>query len=180
MGVGIGPSMSVSTVVIQNAVGPSQIGVATSTMTFLRQMGGTVGLAIAGEFFSQQFAQKLAPALSARGVPRQVIEHFHGAGSASGSLTGVGLKAQLAHSLPAPMQALIPKIVSGVNDAFSHAIGQVFWLTVGAGIVAFIAAIFLPDLTLRGARASGQTADVIPGAGVPATDVSGEEEVAVR
>jgi MFS family permease len=177
MGVGIGPSMSVSTVVIQSAVGPSQMGAATSTMTFLRQMGGTVGLAIAGEFFSEQFSQKLTPSLTAHGVPQQVIQHFHGGGSATGSLTGVGLKSQLAHSLPPQMQSLIPRIVAGVNDAFSQAVGQVFWLTVGAGVIAFIAALFLPDLVLRGARPSGEMADVIPGAEVQA-EASGEEEMA--
>lgn len=176
MGFGIGPSMSVSTVVIQNAVGPADIGVATSTMTFLRQMGGTVGLAVAGEFFSQQFAQKLPVALRATGVPSKVIHQFHGAGSATGSLTGVGLKAQLAHSLPPSMQGLIPHIVAGVDNAFAAAIGQVFWLTVGAGIIGFVASLFLPDLTLRGARGAGEAADLVPGAEVPA--VPAEREAA--
>jgi len=176
MGVGIGPSMSVSTVVIQNAVGPKDIGVTTSTMTFLRQMGGTIGLAVAGEVFSQQFAQKLGPALTARGVPQEVVQRFHNAGSVTGSLTGVGLKTQLAHSLPSQMQHLIPNIVAGVNDAFSRSIGEVFWLTVAAGVIAFVASIFLPDLTLRGARPSAEAADVIPGAEVP---VSPDDEIAV-
>jgi Na+-driven multidrug efflux pump len=67
--------------------------------------------------------------------------------------------------------------VAGVNDAFSQAVGQVFWLTVGAGVIAFIAALFLPDLVLRGARPSGEMADVIPGAEVQA-EASGEEEMA--
>ncbi len=170
MGVGIGPSMSVSTVVIQSAVGPSEMGAATSTMTFLRQMGGTVGLAIAGEFFGEQFTQKLAPSLTAHGVPGRVIQRFHGGGSSIGSLTGVGLKTQLAHTLPPQLHGLIPRIVAGVNDAFSQAIGQVFWLTVGAGIIAFIASLFLPDLMLRGASTSAEMADVIPGADVPADE----------
>jgi EmrB/QacA subfamily drug resistance transporter len=178
MGVGIGPSMSVSTVIIQNAVGPSDIGVATSTMTFLRQMGGTIGLAIAGEFFSQQFAQKLPVALKANGVPPPVIQHFHGVGSATGSLTGVGLKAQLAHTLPHQMQGLIPNIVAGVDSAFAAAIGQVFWLTVGAGVIAFLASLFLPDLVLRGAHTAGASADLIPGAEVPALADDGKQEAA--
>jgi MFS family permease len=178
MGVGIGPSMSVSTVIIQNAVGPSDIGAATSTMTFLRQMGGTIGLAFAGEFFSQQFAQKLPAALRHQGVPQSVIQHFHGAGSATGNLTGVGLGVQLAHTLPHQMQGLIPKIVAGVDNAFSSAIGQVFWLTVIAGIVAFAASFFLPDLTLRGARTSAAPADLVPGGDVPALAADGHAEVA--
>ena len=45
LGLGIGPAMAGYTVVVQNAVDPSRLGVATSTLTFLRQIGASVGLA---------------------------------------------------------------------------------------------------------------------------------------
>jgi hypothetical protein len=173
---GIGPSMSGFTVVVQNSAPIRQLGVATSTLTFLRQVGGSVGLAISGTVFSQSFAQKLPQQLIANGVPRQVVSNF-GKGSSTGgqgSLTGVSLAAQLAHTLPKQLQPLIPRIVTGVHDAFSLAIGGVFWLTVAAGILALLAVIMLPDLTLRGqARASGQMADTIPGGQVPAEGGTG-------
>jgi EmrB/QacA subfamily drug resistance transporter len=176
MGLGIGPSMSGFTVVVQNSAPIRQLGVATSTLTFLRQVGGSVGLAISGTVFSQSFAQKLPQQLIANGVPRQVVSNF-GKGSSTGgqgSLTGVSLAAQLAHTLPKQLQPLIPRIVTGVHDAFSLAIGGVFWLTVAAGILALLAVIMLPDLTLRGqARASGQMADTIPGGQVPAEGGTG-------
>ncbi|HZU14200.1 MAG TPA: MDR family MFS transporter [Chloroflexota bacterium] len=174
MGIGIGPTMSVSTVVIQSSAQPAQLGVATSTMTFLRQMGGTIGLAIAGEFFSEQFAKKLPVELAANGVPPAVIKKFSAHGSATGQLTGVGLRAQLAHVLPAPLHSLIPHIVAGVYDAFALAIGQVFWLTVGAGVAAFLAMLVLPDLPLRGrVHGAATAADVIPGAEAPAAPAEG-------
>ena len=44
-GVGIGPTLSVFTIVVQNAVPFSKLGVATSNLTFFRQIGGSVGLA---------------------------------------------------------------------------------------------------------------------------------------
>ena len=53
VGLGIGPSMSIYTVVVQNAAPPERLGTATSTLTFLRQVGGAVGLAVAGTMFSQ-------------------------------------------------------------------------------------------------------------------------------
>jgi hypothetical protein len=65
-----------------------------------------------------------------------------------------------------------------VDNAFSSAIGQVFWLTVIAGIVAFAASFFLPDLTLRGARTSAAPADLVPGGDVPALAADGHAEVA--
>ena len=39
-GVGIGPSFAVFTLIVQNAVSPARIGVATSSLTFFQQIGG--------------------------------------------------------------------------------------------------------------------------------------------
>ena len=52
-GAGIGPTLSVFTIVVQNAVPFRQLGVATSNLTFFRQIGGSVGLAITGTIFRQ-------------------------------------------------------------------------------------------------------------------------------
>src|SRR5258708_11638421 len=38
LGLGIGPTMAGFTVVVQNSVPPSRLGVATSTLTFVRQL----------------------------------------------------------------------------------------------------------------------------------------------
>jgi EmrB/QacA subfamily drug resistance transporter len=167
MGVGIGPAMSGTTVVVQNSAPRDQLGAATSTLTFIRQIGGSVGLAIAGTLFSQNFIQLLPERLEAQGVPSQVVRHFNTAGSNGGNLTGVGLAAQLKHSLPPQLQALIPHIVAGVHDAFSLAIADVFWLSVAGGAVAFVCFLIIPDLQLRGATSTEATAaDVMTGGDV--------------
>src|SRR5207302_4396616 len=44
LGLGIGPAMAGYTVVVQNSVPMNRLGVATSTLTFLRQIGASVGL----------------------------------------------------------------------------------------------------------------------------------------
>jgi EmrB/QacA subfamily drug resistance transporter len=167
MGLGIGPSMSAFTVVVQSTAKSNQMGVATSTLTFLRQIGGSVGLAISGTLFSQSFTQKLPGQFLAHGVPLSIAAKFgHGAGS-GGNLTGVDLTAQLNHTLPPHLHALIPQIIASIDDAFSLAIGDVFWLTTASGVLAFIAVIFLPDIKLRDrVTAETQSADLITGAGV--------------
>jgi hypothetical protein len=134
-------------------------------MTFLRQIGGTIGLAIAGTLFSQSFTQLLPRRLQAHGVPSALANRFAtgGAGSNPNNLTGVGLAAQLRHALPAQLQPLVPKIVAGINDALSLAIGRVFWLTLASGVVALLAVLLLPNLRLRGREALGaEPADVMP------------------
>jgi hypothetical protein len=50
-GIGIGPSMAVFTVVVQNAVTFAELGAATSDLTLFRQIGGTVGLTFAFTLF---------------------------------------------------------------------------------------------------------------------------------
>jgi hypothetical protein len=157
--------------VIQNTAPIKQLGVATSTLTFLRQVGGSVGLAISGTLFSQNFIQLLPGQMKAAGVPAQITSRFSSGGAGTGgqgNLTGVGLATQLQHTLPAQLQPLIPRIVTGVHDAFALAIGDVFWLTVGAGIVALLAVALVEDKPLRGrASGSGEAADLITGAEVP-------------
>src|SRR6188472_4102298 len=94
VGLGVGPTFSVPTIVIQNAVPFRQLGVATSNLTFFRQIGGTIALAFVGTIFATSFKDNLIPSMAAAGVPQQVIAGF-GQASASGgfdlsSLTGVG------------------------------------------------------------------------------------------
>ncbi len=52
IGLGLGPSIPLFTLAIQNAVTPQRIGVATSAATFFRQMGSTIGVAILGTVFA--------------------------------------------------------------------------------------------------------------------------------
>ena len=45
-GIGLGFNFQPLTLAVQNAVGRSDIGVATSSATFTRQIGGTLGTAV--------------------------------------------------------------------------------------------------------------------------------------
>ena len=80
-GLGVGPTFSVPTIVIQNAVPFRQLGVATSNLTFFRQIGGTISLAFVGTIFATSFQDNLIPQMTAAGVPQQVIDGFTQASS---------------------------------------------------------------------------------------------------
>ena len=54
-GLGVGPTFAVFTIIVQNAVPFHELGVATSNLTFFRQIGGTVALAIVGTIFATSF-----------------------------------------------------------------------------------------------------------------------------
>jgi hypothetical protein len=178
-GLGVGPTFSVFTIIIQNAVPFHELGVATSNLTFFRQIGGTVALAIVGTIFGTTFQEQLAPQLTASGVPAQVVQGF-GQANSSGSidfnqLTGVGDmgKAILA-SVPPQAQAVIApfitNIVEGIHAAFSLAVAQTFWIGVAAAIVSAIFAALMVEHPLRAtqtARAPQPSAGQSKGAAVP-------------
>ena len=58
-GVGLGPAQTLFNLVIQNSAPPPEIGVATSTGQFARQMGATVGVAIFGTFLTHGLTEEL-------------------------------------------------------------------------------------------------------------------------
>ena len=154
VGLGVGPTFSVFTIVIQNAVPFRQLGVATSNLTFFRQIGGTIALAFVGTIFGTSFKDNLVPQMSAAGVPQPVLDGFvQGGASGSldlGQLTGVGdLATILATMLPPQAQAAIPAIVEGIHGAFSLATAQTFWLGVLGATAAAIAAVAIKEIPLR-------------------------------
>jgi len=149
LGLGIGPAMAGYTVVVQNAVPTNRLGVATSTLTFLRQIGASVGLAAAGTIFSSSFANRLPTNLAEEGVPQPVILQMV---KLSGVLQNVGNgRALLEHMLPGPLQPLIPKVIAGANNALALAIGDLFWITIVAGVLGLAFTLILRDLPLRSA-----------------------------
>jgi EmrB/QacA subfamily drug resistance transporter len=160
-GLGVGPTFSVFTIVIQNAVPFRQMGVATSNLTFFRQIGGSVALAFVGTIFATTFQEDLIPQMTAAGVPSQILAGFGGGGAAfdTNQLTGVGdLGAAILASVPAQFQEVIrpviPAIVEGIHGAFSLAVAQTFWLGVAGSIVATLAALAIKELPLRASNAA--------------------------
>jgi len=155
LGVGIGPTLAVFTIVIQNAVPFSKLGVATSNLTFFRQIGGTVGLSIAGSLFGSQVADQIPARLLANGIPQQFVDQFKGGGFDQNNLVGVGntLGQQILAGVPAQarqiVEPFIPKIVTSIYEAISLAIGSVFWMGLVASVLAFLAVLVIRELPLR-------------------------------
>ncbi len=158
LGIGIGPTLAVFTIVIQNAVPFSKLGVATSNLTFFRQIGGTVGLSIAGSLFGTQLTSLLPQRLVANGIPQQFVDQLQGPGGAAfdlNNLVGVGTDLGKAILANVPAQAkpivepLIPKIVTSIYEAISFAIGSVFWLGVGAAVIGIVGVLVIRELPLR-------------------------------
>jgi EmrB/QacA subfamily drug resistance transporter len=151
-GLGVGPTLSVFTIVIQASVPFSRLGVATGNLVFFRQIGGSVGLAVVGTIFAESFASRLQPSLVEAGVPAQqaaAVAAMSASGSDLTQVGGMSLPDQLAQ-VPA-LQGLVDQVVAGIYQAFSLAIGDTFWFGLAATMVALVVVtIGLRDVPLLG------------------------------
>jgi MFS family permease len=157
-GLGIGPSMAVFTIIVQSAVAPAMLGAATSTLTFFRQVGGSIGLALSGTIFGSSLVSVLPAQLTEAGVPEPIVDGFaaRGADALGSDTTGVGvdLGSTILASLPeqarAEVEPFIGAIIDGIHQAFSLAIGNALWLGVAASaLAAVILIVALPEIPLR-------------------------------
>lgn len=188
-GLGIGPTLSVFTIVVQNAVPMRALGVATSNLTFFRQVGGSVGLALLGTVFGNRLSEEIGPQILAAGVPQQMVDQFtgsQGGGQASDLLhVGGDLGATILAGVPEafrPMvEPIIPNIVFGIHQALSLAVSNVFLIGAGTTIAALVVSVFIRQIPLRSTMGAKQVAPGLVGAeaavGADAFDELAEEPI---
>jgi EmrB/QacA subfamily drug resistance transporter len=123
MGLGLGQTMQVLVVTVQNSVDRSDMGVATSSVQFFRQMGGSFGTALFGAILSSRLAHHLA----ATNLP-----------SAGGDITK---NVEKIKSLPEPAHGL-------VTGAFANSLHDVFLSAVPLVIVALVIGAMLKEIPL--------------------------------
>ena len=127
LGVGIGLVMQVLVLVVQNDVRPQEMGVATSTATFFRSVGGSFGVAIFGTIFASRLADQLSR------LPRSVNARLG---------SGVHLNPEQAKHLPA-------RIHTDFLYAFAHALHGVFLWGMALAAVPFVLSFLLKEVPLR-------------------------------
>ena len=127
-GMGLGLTMQVLIVVVQNSVDRSDIGVATSSVAFFRQMGGSFGTALFGAILTSRLATHLAELLPAGASPGQVNTN----------------DVQAIKHLPAAARTM-------VETAFSRSLSDMFLTAVPLVVLAGVVALFIKELPL-GAR----------------------------
>ena len=148
-GLGMGPTLSVFTIVVQNAVPFKFLGAATSNLTFFRQVGGSVGLAIVGSYFGGQLATNIPAELATAAPAGTFAPFFTAIGGDLAQLTNVGGQFDQALIGLIPVQYL-DAFFNAIKAGIADAIGSIFWLSVVASLVAFVAATLIEEIPLRG------------------------------
>jgi EmrB/QacA subfamily drug resistance transporter len=173
-GIGVGPTFAVFTLIVQNAVPFNMLGVATSNLTFFRQIGGTVALAIVGTIFASSFQSEIGPQMTVAGVPDAVVTGFtqamHSGALDFNQLTGTGNLGQSIAAAQPTLAPVVPQIVAGIHQAFSLGVASTFIIGVGASILAAFAAAAMQELKLRQSNTAAATAAAPQRPAMPATD----------
>lgn len=149
MGLGIGMMMQNLVLATQNQVAPSDLGAASSVVTFFRSLGGAIGVSALGAVMANRVTHYVKDGLSDLG-PK---------GAAMG--TGGG-------GIP-DLDKLPPPIRTVVESAYGHGVGDVFLYAAPAALVAFIVTIFIKEVALRTNSGNSTPADAPADAPAPAT-----------
>ncbi len=136
LGAGLGMVMPVLVLAVQNSVNHKHMGAATSSVTFFRSIGASLGAAIFGSILGNRLAHYL-------------LADFPG--------QGAKLSNGLQHSA-ASLKNLPPSVVQQVLDAFARSFHDVFLFILPFSAVAFLVALRLKEAPLK----SGQDSSAPP------------------
>ncbi|WP_280716367.1 MDR family MFS transporter [Kitasatospora sp. MAP5-34] len=125
LGAGMGFLMQITMLVAQNSVELKDMGVASSTATLFRTIGGSFGVALFGALFNN----RVTDTMKASGVPM------------SGGTGQLG---------PAQLKKLAAPVQDAYHHAVSNGIHTVFLWGAVISLVSVAAAVFLREIPLRG------------------------------
>ena len=130
-GFGLGPTMPLYTLAIQNAIEPRLMGQATSASQFFRQIGGAIAASVLGTVLTLTLAQSM-PAVAASTPTRQTVV-----------AEGPALPAATTTAPSSPVE----------RAAFSKAISRVYLVNIFLVVGGLIMTLFVPELPLRRSNA---------------------------
>lgn len=153
-GLGLGFNFQPLTLAVQNAVPPQQIGVATSTATFTRQIGGTLGTAVFLSILFSQASERIATAVQAAAPTADfqaalrdpanaaVAQQLQSQGSGGGVAGGVLQDSSF-------LNGLDERLARPFLIGFSEAMDSVFLVGASVMVFGFLVMLFLPHVELR-------------------------------
>lgn len=134
LGAGVGMTMQNLVLIVQNTAKPTEIGVASSGVTFFRSLGGTIGVSVMGA----------ALASSATNLVAARTDDISAAVMSLGE-KGAAVAEQL-QSGAIPNVAQLPEAVRVIfEDIYAQAIANSFLIAVPLAVISLIAIVFLPN-----------------------------------
>jgi hypothetical protein len=151
LGAGMGFLMQNTMLIAQNSVAQKDMGVASSTATFVRSIGGAFGVSLFGAIFSNRLHSDVTSRMGA-----QAAKQLDAAGG--------NLDPSMLSKLPGAVQ-------EGLLHAVAYATSNVFVWAIPIAIVVPLLAWFIKEVPLRGSSAPATPA-AAPAAEAPLAEIS--------
>ncbi|WP_432102747.1 MFS transporter [Streptomyces sp. bgisy091] len=132
MGLGVGMMMQNLVLATQNQVAPSDLGAASSVVTFFRSLGGAIGVSALGAVMANRVTHYVKDGLADLGPQGAALGH---GGTGGGGIPDLD-------KLPAPFRTVM-------ETAYGHGVADVFLYAAPAALVAFVLTLFIKEVALR-------------------------------
>ncbi len=147
LGLGIGLSMQVLTLIVQNTMSYDDLGVATSGVTFFRTLGSSFGASVFGSLYSNFLGERLPGALRSAHVGAAVTD------------------------TPEALHRQSATTIAPVVHAYAQSLDRVFLWAIPVAAIGFVVALALKEVPLRG-TAKATAGDIGDGFGMPTQESS--------
>ncbi|MEV6259250.1 MFS transporter [Streptomyces sp. NPDC051784] len=132
MGLGVGMMMQNLVLATQNQVAPSDLGAASSVVTFFRSLGGAIGVSALGAVMANRVTHYVKDGLADLGPQGAALGH---GGTGGGGIPDLD-------KLPAPFRTVM-------ETAYGHGVADVFLYAAPAALVAFVLTLFIKEVALK-------------------------------
>ncbi len=147
VGLGLGFTLPVFNLAVQNAVDMRQVGVATSSMQFLRSIGGSIGAAAFGAVMTSRFASGLGERLTAditAGLPPGMSATLMN----PQAMMNPEVAARIRTADPEALARMQP-LIQAVKGALSTSLHDVFLVATFVALAGLVFALIMVDIPLR-------------------------------
>ncbi|MDQ1009777.1 EmrB/QacA subfamily drug resistance transporter [Streptomyces sp. V4I23] len=132
LGLGLGMMMQNLVLCTQNQVAPSDLGAASSVVTFFRSLGGAIGVSALGAVMANRVTHYVKDGLAELGPRGTAAGH---GGTAGGSIPDLD-------ALPGPIRTVM-------ETAYGHGVADVFLYSAPFALVAFLVTLFIKEVALK-------------------------------
>lgn len=142
IGMGLGFCMQTIVIALQNSVHFSEMGIATSSNTFFRSIGSTLGVALFGTIYANSLNKY---------IPEKIAELSASNPAALQGATPEAFEALKDNS--EVLKTFTPELQAGMLESFVHSFHAVFWAALPVTVVGIFLAFMIRETPLRSGAA---------------------------